>query len=793
MKFSFRKIASVIASVVMLGSTAGTALAASYPAPFVVGGAADAAVVVTSGTHTGSVSDYDAAVSLQSALQALVTTTATGATAAGGDSVKLEKSSDKLNLRDTMNGTFGSTVDDEDLPTLLADGVYTNDENTEYKFEQKITLQGLQLTHFADSDYKDKEPTIGFRITSNTVVLNYTLDFTTDAESDVDSGLDLSDFETTDLNILGKNYYILDAENGTLANSFGKVTLLDSASSSIVTEGETATVVVSGVSYEVSIEYVGSSDCRLTVNGETTNSLAEGGTYKLSDGTYVGIKDIMYVSKDTGVSRIEFSVGKGKLEIEAGQEVELNDDDVDGMKGWFIRGTASASKQKLDKIVIQWIADEEVFIAPDGELEMPGFGAVKFSMGNFVRPADELLKVDYDGDDSIEIIAPIKDGTARFNILQANATGDFVLLGKDTDERLATTTGSKINFTEKAASDNYHRWFVATYNTTKDGESYLLSASITESDNRNRTSIKNEVTGSTVCSEKIAGDSCDIGDVTLTITTVFKNATDEYVTLTGGSNVHFNVLFTAGGLKVFLPYEGAITDTGYGAINLTNGSGAGHNADSFYVFFKEENKDDDKGAGTMFNATINDDSDNDLHVSAVDTGQSNLEIKGTDDDTVSYVYSDLATQVKKIVVNDKGRAEITYPSEQAYAEVFLSAPSVSVTQVGGTVLVVRDNEVDSVKGNNLVVVGGSCVNAAARMIVDPTATAPVCGEDFTAKTNVGAGQYLVQAVASPYNAAKTAVLVAGYDAADTKNAVTKLKEGHPTDVGTSNIYPVTSA
>lgn len=107
------------------------------------------------------------------------------------------------------------------------------------------------------------------------------------------------------------------------------------------------------------------------------------------------------------------------------------------------------------------------------------------------------------------------------------------------------------------------------------------------------------------------------------------------------------------------------------------------------------------------------------------------------------------------------------------------------------ILVVKDSEVSSVSNKNLVVVGGSCINTVAASVLG--VTYPTCGADFTAKTNVDRGKYLIKAVKSPYNTAKTAVLVAGYDAADTKNAAAKLREGINTDVGTSNIYPATAA
>ena len=47
-----------------------------------------------------------------------------------------------------------------------------------------------------------------------------------------------------------------------------------------------------------------------------------------------------------------------------------------------------------------------------------------------------------------------------------------------------------------------------------------------------------------------------------------------------------------------------------------------------------------------------------------------------------------------------------------------------------------------------------------------------CGADFTAKTGVGAGQFLVETFSR--TGGKVATLVAGYNAADTTNAATYL-------------------
>jgi hypothetical protein len=146
--------------------------------------------------------------------------------------------------------------------------------------------------------------------------------------------------------------------------------------------------------------------------------------------------------------------------------------------------------------------------------------------------------------------------------------------------------------------------------------------------------------------------------------------------------------------------------------------------------------------------------------------------------------------------SDQKSATITYPDEQVSAQVFIAEESAAITAgsvssgAGGNIVVVKDSEVSSVSGKNLVVVGGSCINSVAAKILG--SDSPVCGDDFSALTNVGAGQYLIQVVESPYNADKVAMLVAGYNAADTENAVTKAKEGVMTDVGTSDVYPMSS-
>ena len=94
----------------------------------------------------------------------------------------------------------------------------------------------------------------------------------------------------------------------------------------------------------------------------------------------------------------------------------------------------------------------------------------------------------------------------------------------------------------------------------------------------------------------------------------------------------------------------------------------------------------------------------------------------------------------------------------------------TVPQFG--VVVVKDTEIASVATKNLIVVGGSCINSvAAKLLGVPVNT---CGTAFTQATGIGAGQYIIEQYTSPYNSEKVAVLVAGYNAADTTLSVDTL-------------------
>ncbi|MBI2057204.1 hypothetical protein HYT91_03045, partial [Candidatus Pacearchaeota archaeon] len=755
MKINFRKISAVAASLIMTGMSAGFAAAANYPAPFVEAGVANAAIV--SGTGTG-VSALDAveAGNIQANLNAGVTSTSSTIT---GDAVQLDKSSDHINLGDALNGPFGSTVDDSDLD-LLKDVVYTAKDSDTFDAEQRVTLGSPKLSHFRDSDYEnlaglsEKTPILGINISDGQFIMNYTLEFLDDAESDVVSS-ELDDLEGSFLPLLGKQFYISDWDNGTSNNQAGKLTLLDAAVSGSAKEGEVTSVTLKGVKYDVSVAYVDADSTKLTVNGQTTNMLLDGETAKLTDGTYLGITEIAKLEVGGEIGTVDFSLGAGKLELTHASEIQLNGDTISDMRAYMRKTAPTSGVEKIDYIAIEWKAEDELFITPNSEVSMPGLGGLKFSMTDFARSAEDKITITGDSDTNVKITLPIKDGTATIPLLYGNASGDFVGIGKNHDDRLITSPTNRLTYWQKKNNLDYHRYFVATYNDSDSAESYLLELKPREEVGvRNETDVLNKVSGVTEASDKKAGDTVKIGDVSFDIEFVHVNSTDKYVNITAGTNTNFNTVFSLGGLKVWLPYDvstnvtnstfgedgslgnvntlfglyGGIVDTAIGAINFTNvsyagaGGAAGHGWETYYLSMAGEDKDDNLASGRYFAVRLDPNSDGDIEVDQVNTsvggfagsGGPTGKEQGTTAIYEAYVVSDVAPKVLHYTKPDRDYAEVYYPTgaSESYAKVFLTDIGATSVPEGGAVLV-KDTEVSSVATKNLIIVGGSCINSAA--------------------------------------------------------------------------------
>jgi hypothetical protein len=730
MKFNFRKISAIAASALMTGMTLGVAAAANYPAPFVSGGTANVAIVYGTGTGVSSL-DLVQANNIQASLGDYVE--GGEVVVEGGESFKLEKSSDKFNLGDTLDEIY-SELDDGEMD-FLADGTY-DDGDIDTDYTQTITPSSQELEFFADSDYNDKTPTVGFHFQNGDNVLDYDVEF--------DDTIPFGDLEDTDMPLMGNTYYVLSTTSS-------QIELLDSAEKVVISEGETKTV----GDHTVSIEFIDSTDVKFNVDGEITDKLGDHEYEELSDGSYIVANEVMYSEKEAGISKVEFSIGAGKMTLIDGEEIELNDEDVDGLVvDWTINGTAGF----LDAINIAWNSDGESFLTEEDAIEMPLFKSIKLVFGGLTFP-DDPEEISVESGETLNL----NMGNFELPVMTVSDTNSSSATLGEEDKALVTATVTlTANYTGGAANTTAltggldltedNRFFV-TLNDTDLGDVETMYYEVTTvdwDDPEVLVEIEDLIGTKDITLEDIDEDET-VGDITVTLAGL--NDTHIYLKFTGGT-LNYNVAFSEKGLRTTLPAKTRVQ---------TNDVGTG-----VTLTFQEADSDDDLGEGATFTATVKSNDNEKLHVSTtnVDT------LEDEEDVFWGYVVSDLATKVTHDQTADEYEYDIAYYGEEVSSDVMVVGGVATISggsNALGNVLV-KDTEVSSVATKNLIVVGGSCINSAAAALVGGTK----CGAAWTAATGVGSGQFLIKGYANSALTSGLALLVAGYDAEDTVKATTYL-------------------
>ena len=715
----FKKIKAVFASALMAGMTIGAAAAANYPAPFVENGVANAAVV-----YGASSVDQSSAATIQGSLGTFVKSGAT--TVEGGEAFALDKDSKHFHLGMGLDDVYSDLSDDE-MPTFLAEGTF-DDGDIDTDYEQKIVLGTEALKLFADSDYQDEEPTIGFYM-KDKKVLDYTIEF----DDKIEVSTSNNELEDTDMPLMGNTYYVLSAD----AN---KIELLDSAESTIMAEGETVTV--NGKT--VVIEYIADNAVKFKVNGETTKKLAGHDYEELEDGSYITIEEILYEPKDSGVSKVEFSIGNGKLVLDAdGDEVEMNDDNVEGLTSSY-----NIDGDKFDTITLTWTTDGEEFLTDSNAFVMPGFETIKVLFGGMDFPSEsekislekgEDLTLDM-GNFDIEIMSTI-DGSNWTQGTQDNLLiidGDLDSL--EEDQRFIVTV------LDEDLSDTENLYYeVSNIKKESDGD---ITVEL------------NDLIGDKDLTFDSLGDEETRGDVTFTLNNVTGDVAN--ITISSDETLAYNKVVSDKGMIVEIPAAGA-------------------NAIKFYEANEDEELETSFSAPSIV-ATAKWDSDDEVIYADYSTTDMEEE---SDDKYITYKESAVASKIS--VDTDADSFEVEYYGKEVKADVKIASTDAKVSSASalGDILV-KDSEIESVKSKNLVIVGGSCVNSAAATVLGGA----YCGSAFTDATGVNAGEFLIKGVQDAFTDGKLALVVAGYEAADTVNAATFLTKK---DVDTSKVYKGTSA
>ena len=886
--FNFKKIASVLASAVMLSSTVGFAFAATYPEPFVTGGLADGAVVYGA---NAAVSDVTAAINVQQKLGALATSgsATTSASVTGGESYPLFTTSSPLLLNNSIS-SVRSSITSTSLPVTLADSTFEGDQTASLTYNIKIGTNPRVV--YAKMPTSSDDPVVGVKL--STSISNYLYNATVTFSKAI--MFNHSDSEGQTIEMFGQEYTVsssTDGENIYLFKSAQKI--------SLTSDNPSADVTIAGSVY--TIELVSSSDTAATIKVTDSSGASESKEISESNSKKVNGVDIAVSTADETNLQLSASIiaGADRVKLGDGSEVQVgtDNDPIEGTQVSF-GGDSSEKPNNITKIVFQVAAPDgsNDAIFPGNSFVDPVFGSFKIDFAGLNINEDstsrEDISIDSSGNDKMTIsFTNHQDkSVSNFEWLN-NETGGGMAgskLGDSSELPLFVYEMARINESAYTVVGNEDEGYLVKLLTLSNSSSTDSAAdsvrfqNVFDSTQTWETSISSEGAGTV-----IIGSS----EYTVAYNDNRNGNGDEYVTLnspdsSGNQMVIYPTIQTSKGAKVMF-YEPVTVDfdnwTGGANLNVTNikiPDGDGFTSinilknDTGDPVSTEWNITFSGGSSTMFNTSSadaqasvngsvgrltwsvasagdgrantakiylvdpdggiirnpaivvfeekdelntyeaviiqtggNGDSNNGMGVSDVDfTWNLDNDIDSASENGAAGFQTETDENIYKmmdyfgtIVTTDQSTSDqyssvISYPDEQVYAQLYIAQESAAITpgttgsSGGGQVVIVKDTEVSSVASKNLFVVGGSCINSVAAKILG--SDSPLCTSDFTDKTGAGVGQYIIKTVASPYSEDKVAMLVAGYEAAETELAVAKALEGVKADAGTEQVYPIAS-
>jgi len=776
-----KRILAVSTGIFMLGATAMGAMAAdlsNYPDMFVQDGAFDGYFVVG---ETASSLDNVALTDIATGMKYMA---ADGAASVSveGDAWRAETSGNFLELGENISAVE-NYLNDEHL-SALADGVISNAKGTA-NYEQFLYFN----TSTATTTYQeDSEDNVGYfyKISNAGEIARYTLDFTEQLESDITANV-LDDIEDKQITLLGKTYTITTATNTSTTNA-PQLILMGGSTSDTILEGATNTYEVNGVEYEVSLMSVSSdgttNKVQFSVNGESLTKLADGESDVLGDGTNLGVTEITYQSYAGGIHSATFFLGADKVELEHNKALKVNEETISEATV-LITATESGSDMSIDDISVIMTADDDFYVgvgqklSENPEMEEP---EVLFTQNwDIELAAVESTGEDYvglsfsEGDDQADLKVTLVDGEVSISVVFQNASSaDEHWGGEDSDERLVLNPAAGIT--------DEDLFFLSTANptgATNDVKSYLLQYKGADDDGETnpKVRIKNVVTGETFdrsMTNSTGTFDLKLGGTTFNFNNTGAKTSDDYdINLTSGGNTGYTLVNA--GVTLGNYSSVAFRTASNNIVKLIQATQANLTAQAsdWYVesWVDDTDKLDDSGDGpfTVLNVSIDTASGNDELTSSARTISGTLVTDPEDNDiqTASSNYGE--THKATAADSSPTKYEAFIPDSQAEVVLYVtSGATTSATSADGTLTKVEvvvgatklDNEITDVSAQNLIVVGGPCVNTVAMELLGN----PVdCTEGFMA------GKARVK-LFEDETTGKMAMLVAGYTGPDTRLA-----------------------
>jgi len=838
MKFNFKKISAIVASTLMAGMTLGVAAAANFPAPFISGGTANVAIVYGTGAGVSSL-DLVQAGNIQSNLQSRMGSTSSGSSTDSDQQKSLMTSARKLYYGDAINAPIASLSASELPNMLedgtFTDLLGTQYDYTQTVTVGDI----VSAFSTSSGDLDDPVMLLNVGTDAKDGLYNYTLSFTKNVNVSDSTNVQgqkikilgveyvigaSSTNSTLYLYGSGETVSLLGGESSTV-----NIAGTDHTVELITTTGTTtARLSVDGVSKDVveGSSYAFSGDINVYVksitNPQFENDLREvelimgANTLKLVDGqtvkegadqtsikgTYATISGV----EGNKISAIKVSVALPKSSAD---HIALGESFTDPVFGGL--------KVKLVSVNPELDSTARARIVADTDNNQ--FAYVTFTSARAGTAGEQRLTYTYDNNTASSAVSPMlahqvlpSNSKGLIHVLEGeNAKeGDWIIVNQGDagtilevdDISIDTSTAGTVTFTDAITGDSQTITLTNSSDVTANiynksgvnffgGTGYLITAAGDETtvnivwDGTTATTLFPRIklanggwmaflTATNVTSglTYILPDGATTIDSTGAAYTISATATTNNGTFSSAAGMTWNWTNDTAGSMLF---DGLATSPS-SVCNFNSSSGYGP-----AILYMEPKKWNDGTYGNWMCIPLTTSGSTEIAIAQPKFNSTNSGfVTLTSDTYVTQAIDEYGALVSfESRTNENGRATIAIPSSQMYLDVVFAEDSATIATGGDTTsgttslgdVLVKDSEVGNVATKNLIVVGGSCINSAAATLIGGAK----CGPAWYETTGVGSGQFLIKGYATSSITSKLALLVAGYDAADTVNAATYLR------------------
>lgn len=525
-----KKIAALGLGVGMMGATLISAMAtadlANFPTMFVNAESQFNGLIVYGAGAKAE--DVLASNNIQSAIQGVaVKKTAIQPNTSGEKKVKVNNGVELGNNDLYYNQSLQEVevgIDDTDLPSLLYEGHYSDNEGeieNEEGYTQEINFPSASTGRLIfDQDDQDA-PEAGSYLwvddANGVYFFNYQVEFDTSIEYSNASATKLAeDLEGTEMSLLGKTFTLTDVRSKTATTAasqnsliIDEVQLMAGDNNQWMSQGETVTVTIDGTEHVIELLDVtedaaeAAGSCGFSVDG--TVMWVDVDETRTTNGVRIGVVDAKALhsqAQDTDVCQTV--IGATKITMKDADEVEFNDEELDGTTV-DIDIAATTTSGKWSGFKVSWAPEnDEIYLAAGDEFVDPIFGGWKMVFGGLVSSGREEVSF-VGGSTSGEVVFTNEDGQEITLPLSADADCSELFTN-------ITTTGiSNSNIAGTTSVHNSTQTFTASSCSGSNAEEFVFwgtDAPISGDQNQDeRVYLQGEY-----CWGLLAGSSADVTD-----------------------------------------------------------------------------------------------------------------------------------------------------------------------------------------------------------------------------------------------------------------------------------------